>query len=111
MGMADWEPRTCFGGCTGLLPDFYPTADYSTGIHTSEATVSASGSSPAVDDLAGANPYMLGAIWGDQSDLLGYGSVEHGSNGIINANTGTSNSPVNYDVNIPVHNAEQSMWK
>ena len=112
MGFADWEPRTCFGGCNGMVVDFFPTGDYSIGIHTNELSVSASGGSINVDDLAGANPYMLGAIWGDQSDLLGYGSVEHGANpAIINANTGGSNSPVGYDVNIPIHSGDQSMWK
>tara|TARA_B110000046_G_scaffold185954_1_gene230743 strand:+ start:3446 stop:12727 length:9282 start_codon:yes stop_codon:yes gene_type:complete len=106
----DWEPTTC-QDCGTLIDNDYVTGDWSHGMDLSEATVKAIVGIPDHNDLRGANPYMLGAIWGDQSDLLGYTG---------NANTGSANNPSGYSVagvtmpgtgSVTNGNGNRSMWK
>jgi len=77
-----WEPRTCHpdsgsvnSPCDSLVSNQFLTGDYNGGIDLTDIKF---GPTPSSDpdkgmfDLQGVNAFMVPAIWGDQSDLLGY---------------------------------------
>ena len=87
-GVRDWEPVTC-GSCGSLNDNDYTTGNLSTLLDLSTADTGSSGTLPAFEDLGGVNQYMLGCIWGNQEDLLGYSG---------NSGTGTALNPAAYGV-------------
>mgnify|MGYP003669485921 CR=1 FL=1 len=84
--ISDWEPRTCGPhsnnvnlSCEQINPAHGGTAflhdagwAFAGGINMSDTKFGVGIVNKGMKDLNGANPFHLPAIWGDQSDLLGY---------------------------------------
>ena len=87
-GVRDWEPATC-SDCSSVSDNDYTTGDLSTLLDLSTASITASGTLPSFENLNGVNQYMMGCIWGNQEDLLGYSG---------NSGTGTPLNPSSYSV-------------
>ena len=68
---ADWEPTSCFD-CTTLNAYNFTTGNISTLLNLSQANINPNNTAIYFNLLEGANQYLMGAVWGDQSDLLGY---------------------------------------
>ena len=77
-----WEPRTCHPDsanvnppCDAMNPNWFITGDFNGGLDLSGILAGPTPSGSAnkgMEDLQGTNAFMVPAIWGDQSDLLGY---------------------------------------
>ena len=105
----DWDPLTCdsSGGltdCANLNPLCYPTGDFRGGIDLSEANnPSAMFPNSTMQAMMGGTAYYVPAIWGDQSDLLGYTGVGVGQ---------VNNTPANYAASLSgISTGPKSMWK
>jgi len=121
--LSDWEPRTCgpHSGLVNLSCGLINTPHAGTAIlhdnhwrgagfiNLSDTKFNFPGATVArgMRDLNGSNPFHLPAIWGDQSDLLGYSGNPDGA-----APTSLSLSPINSTDNIPGINATtyQGVW-
>ena len=82
----NWEPYSCTN-CGSIDLRNSTTGSFAGGIDLSNASIA--GLIPDFNDLQGANQFVLGAIWGDQSDLLGYTG---------NPANGIGTTPINYNV-------------